>query len=185
MSILSGTRLAVLVCLAAVTTAGVIWSAVLVNTDPIVVCATLSIPKECSDEFSVRSVPPPTPTPTATARETDRSQSSEPPITSVVLISGTVGRTYRDTLTLRPRGPFTWRVVAGALPPGTTLNRTGVISGIPSKAGVFNFRASVTDQSVKTASVNVTVVVQRSTDHGKGWAGPHLPPCVLVHRCVF
>jgi hypothetical protein len=42
--------------------------------------------------------------------------------------------------------PFTWSLVAGKLPKGVTLNkRTGILSGVASKAGTYRFRIGVTD----------------------------------------
>jgi hypothetical protein len=42
--------------------------------------------------------------------------------------------------------PFKWAVVSGKLPKGVGLNkRTGTLAGIPSTAGTYRFRISVTD----------------------------------------
>ncbi|HTY20927.1 MAG TPA: Ig domain-containing protein, partial [Geobacteraceae bacterium] len=56
--------------------------------------------------------------------------------------------------------PYSWSVVAGALPPGLKIDTvTGVISGIPATTGTFRFAARVTDtqgtSAVKPMSIQV------------------------------
>ena len=41
--------------------------------------------------------------------------------------------------------PYSWEVTEGKLPAGLTLQRNGVISGIPSESGSFHFAVTVTD----------------------------------------
>ena len=41
--------------------------------------------------------------------------------------------------------PYTWAGTAGAFPPGITLSASGLISGVPSASGPFNFTVQVTD----------------------------------------
>jgi hypothetical protein len=49
--------------------------------------------------------------------------------------------------------PFTWAITAGNLPTGITLNTsTGVLSGIPTATGLFNFSAQVSDSAGATAN---------------------------------
>ena len=69
-----------------------------------------------------------------------------PNITTPSLLGGTVGTAYSQTLQ-RTGGtaPFTW-IFTGTLPTGLSLTpSTGVISGIPSATGTFNFTPQVTD----------------------------------------
>ncbi len=62
----------------------------------------------------------------------------------VVIGSSEVGKALSFTLTGGGTGPFTWSLVSGALPTGTTLNSsTGVISGTPTISGTFNFTYQV------------------------------------------
>lgn len=50
------------------------------------------------------------------------------------------------------QGPFTWRLVAGALPPGLTFNPAGYISGTGTVLGTWGFTYSVTDATAASAS---------------------------------
>lgn len=48
-------------------------------------------------------------------------------------------------------GPFTWVIVAGALPAGVSLDSaTGLLSGTPAEAGTFSFIYAVTDAAQQT-----------------------------------
>jgi hypothetical protein len=71
-----------------------------------------------------------------------------PTITTVTLSSGTVGEFYCCGNLFASGGvqPFTWSVVAGALPPGLELPKgENTISGTPTTAGTFTFTVRVTD----------------------------------------
>jgi Putative Ig domain len=71
-----------------------------------------------------------------------------PTITTVALSGGTVGEFYCCGNLFASGGvqPFTWSVVAGALPPGLELpRRENTISGTPTTAGTFIFTVRVTD----------------------------------------
>lgn len=59
---------------------------------------------------------------------------------------GSVGNAYSQALTeTGGSGTLSWIVTAGALPDGLTLNSsTGLISGIPTDNGVFNFTVTLT-----------------------------------------
>ncbi|MFI9561190.1 putative Ig domain-containing protein [Nonomuraea endophytica] len=62
--------------------------------------------------------------------------------------------------------PFTWAVVAGALPPGLNLpsgprqSRDAPVQGSPTQAGTFTFTARVTDAANRTATRQLTLEVQ-------------------------
>jgi hypothetical protein len=71
-----------------------------------------------------------------------------PTITTEALSSGTVGEFYCCGNLFASGGvqPYTWSVVAGALPPGLELpRRENTISGTPTTAGTFTFTVRVTD----------------------------------------
>ncbi len=48
--------------------------------------------------------------------------------------------------------PYTWSTTQGTLPPGTTLNSNGLISGTPQAAGSFTVSIMVTDSAQPKAS---------------------------------
>jgi len=86
-----------------------------------------------------------------------------PTITTEALSSGTVGEFYCCGNLFASGGvqPYTWSVVAGALPPGLELPRQeNTISGTPTTAGTFTFTVRVTDDlgafSDKELSITIT-----------------------------
>lgn len=72
-----------------------------------------------------------------------------PSITTQTLPSGSIGTGISYNAALNASGgvtPYSWNVVSGSLPDGLSLNSgTGLISGIPLSAGVFNFIVKVED----------------------------------------
>jgi hypothetical protein len=72
-----------------------------------------------------------------------------PTITTEALSGGTVGEFYCCGNLFASGGvqPYTWSVVAGALPPGLELPKgENTISGTPTTAGTFTFTVRVTDE---------------------------------------
>jgi hypothetical protein len=60
------------------------------------------------------------------------------------LPNGEAGTPYTQTLTVTPAGSYTFLLLTGNLPIGLTLNTTsGVISGLPTVVGVYNFSVKV------------------------------------------
>lgn len=88
-------------------------------------------------------------------------------ITSVSnLLGATQGVGYSAILTATGgTGIYTWTVTSGSLPPGlglSTVNSTGVISGIPGAAGTFPFTVTVSDTGGATQSVGLSIAVGAS-----------------------
>jgi len=78
---------------------------------------------------------------------------------SPILAPGTVGTAY--AISLFANGgvqPFTWAVIAGALPNGLSLNGN-VISGTPTARGTFTFTARVTDKQGTQASEQFSITI--------------------------
>ncbi|MCC6363672.1 MAG: putative Ig domain-containing protein [Bryobacterales bacterium] len=80
---------------------------------------------------------------------------------STTLPSAPTNQAYSTLLTASGgTQPYTWSVTVGTLPSGLTLNpTTGVISGTPTNAGLFNFTVQVKDTHNLTASANLSLQV--------------------------
>jgi arylsulfatase A-like enzyme len=65
---------------------------------------------------------------------------------------GTVGTAYRYPFKIWGGvAPFAWKLNSGQLPPGLTLNATsGVLSGVPTTPGTYQFSVRLTDSSLAT-----------------------------------
>jgi hypothetical protein len=83
-------------------------------------------------------------------------------ITTARLPSATVGEAYRARLAAAGGlAPKTWRIVGGSVPRGMSLStRTGVLSGVPRRPGVYKITVQVRDglggRSTKTLRLAVT-----------------------------
>jgi uncharacterized repeat protein (TIGR03803 family) len=81
-------------------------------------------------------------------------------ITTTSLPNGTNGATYSQTLTASGgQTPYTWTNISGALPPGLYLSTNGVISGIPTVAGISNFSVRVTDAQSTTTMQALSLTI--------------------------
>jgi hypothetical protein len=84
-------------------------------------------------------------------------------LTTASLTNGVLTASYSATLTASGGTlPYTWSIASGSLPAGLTLSAgSGVISGIPTVAGTFNFTAQVSDASspvqIATKSLSITI----------------------------
>jgi hypothetical protein len=86
-------------------------------------------------------------------------------VTPDTLPSGIVGTAYTQT-TLSASGgwsPYTWTTALGSLPGGLTLTSGGVISGIPTTAGLFSFTVQVTDSSQAVAGKTFAITIFQVT----------------------
>ena len=84
-----------------------------------------------------------------------------PNITTTTLPGGTVNAAYSQPVRATGgTGALTWTISAGALPPPLTLNpTTGVISGIPSTAGTFNFTVRATDTLLLFDTQSLSIII--------------------------
>ncbi|MBQ7594204.1 MAG: putative Ig domain-containing protein [Synergistaceae bacterium] len=76
--------------------------------------------------------------------DTDDDDSTAPAITTTSLANGTVNTAYSETLSATGTTPITW-TLSGDLPDGLTLSSAGVISGIPTTSGDYEFGVIATN----------------------------------------
>ncbi len=81
-------------------------------------------------------------------------------ITTSSLPSGTIGQSYQAQLGASGgQPPYTWALTSGSLPTGLNLSTSGLISGIPTVAGIFTFTVQVRDQLSNTAGKNFSITI--------------------------
>jgi len=82
-------------------------------------------------------------------------------VTTTELRDGQVGVAYEASLEASGgTEPYSWAIIDGALPDGLGLDAdTGVISGIPTTVGTFDFTVQVTDAAEATASRELSVSI--------------------------
>ncbi len=82
-------------------------------------------------------------------------------ITSLVLPQGTLDQAYGPFTLAQVGGtpPYTWSVSAGSIATGLSLSANGIITGKPTKAGVFNFTLQVKDSIGAAATKAFTISV--------------------------
>lgn len=93
-----------------------------------------------------------------------------------ILQTGAVGSAYAETISgTNGTSPFTFSVMTGTLPAGTSLTgATGVISGTPMAAGTYSFTIQATDANGLSGQFAFEIVVIAPTTGGGGnfcWAG--------------
>ncbi len=81
----------------------------------------------------------------------------------IALPEGYLRQAYYQQLQPPPQGtaPWHWRAVKGTLPPGVTLEPTGVVGGAPTSPGQYHFTLEATDSARKpiTKSSEYIIVV--------------------------
>jgi hypothetical protein len=73
--------------------------------------------------------------------------------------TGEVGVAYAPVALSATGGvqPYTWTVVAGALPTGLSIGSDGTVSGSPTSAGNFSFTVQAADSGNSVATVTGSV----------------------------
>lgn len=81
-------------------------------------------------------------------------------ITTKGLPHGDIGAAYFQTLSaVGGAPPYSWSIIAGALPTGLNLSNSGQITGTPTASGAFNCVVQVTDSAGAIANQALTITV--------------------------
>jgi Putative Ig domain len=81
-------------------------------------------------------------------------------ITTTSVPAAIVGTAYSTQLEATGGAPsYSWTIDAGSLPDGLTLDSSGLVSGMPTTAGVLTFTAKVTDTAGATDTQVLTISV--------------------------
>lgn len=84
-------------------------------------------------------------------------------LTPATIPNPVVGIAYSQTIAATGgQAPYTFAVISGNLPPGLTLATNGLISGVASVSGSFNFLVFAADANNMTGSLNYTVTVAKN-----------------------
>lgn len=94
--------------------------------------------------------------------------------TPVTLPNAKVGVSYTSNLSQQAQvqgglPPLTYSLTTGTLPTGLTLSPSGVVSGMPSGAGSFNFTYTVRDNSLTATPHSATLTWVASIDPVSGY----------------
>ncbi len=100
------------------------------------------------------------------------------------LPSATVGTAYSYTLTSSSAASPAWSLSSGTLPPGLSLNATGLISGTPTLDGTYVFNVRVADAGGNTGTAALTIVVNKSGGGGGGGGISITSPATLPSATV-
>jgi hypothetical protein len=95
------------------------------------------------------------------------SSGDAPVITTTSLPNGTISVAYSQTLQATGDTPITWIVESGNLPNGLSLSASGIISGIPTTLGTFNFTVKATNgtgSDTKALAIAITKAPQTPPD---------------------
>lgn len=84
-----------------------------------------------------------------------------PVITNACPLPGaSINTAYSQTITaINGQSPYTFSIVAGALPTGVTLGSNGSLSGTPTVSGTFNFTMNVADTAARHSHKACSLVV--------------------------
>lgn len=98
-------------------------------------------------------------------------------ILTVAVPIGTQGSPYSTTLTATGGvGQLNWSIISGALPPGVTLNaQSGVMSGIPTAPGTYNFTVHVADTADQSDTQALSLLIMPELGGGGGGTMPGGP----------
>src|SRR5206468_11593166 len=80
-------------------------------------------------------------------------------ITTTSLPPGEISRNYHTNLQATGgQQPYNWSLVSGSTPPGVIFG-SGLIDGIPTNSGTFNFTVLVSDQQARTTNKTLSITI--------------------------
>ena len=84
-----------------------------------------------------------------------------PMVMTTSLPGGTINTAYAQTTLAASGGtpPYTWSASTGSLPPGISVSAAGVVSGMPTVVGTFDFTIQVKDAIGATATQALSIAV--------------------------
>jgi len=86
-----------------------------------------------------------------------------PTISTALLANGIDGDPFSQTLSAtQGTAPYVWSIASGSLPTGIKLATNGLLSGMPTAVGTFNFTAKITDAGGLTATRALTQTIDFS-----------------------
>ena len=93
---------------------------------------------------------------------------------STVVATGNLTSPYNFTIdTTGGVGPFTFTIVGGSLPPGTSLDSaSGQITGTPAATGTFTFTVQITDSQGHVSIQTLTLTINPPGINGTSPTGP-------------
>ncbi len=93
---------------------------------------------------------------------------ANPVITTTSLPAAAVNTAYSQTIQVTDGlAPYNWSVIGGNLPPGLSLESlSGLISGIPTIEGTYDFIAKVTDANNNRAINDLSITIHGNTPAG-------------------
>ena len=107
--------------------------------------------------------------------------------TPAALPSGNVGFAYSQNLAATGgTPPYRWNLTSGSMPTGLALSSTGVITGVPTSSGSFQFTIQAADSLSVMASTRFTLTISASpviaavVNAASGKSGPIAPGEIVV-----
>ncbi len=80
-------------------------------------------------------------------------------ITTTTLPTGVIFVNYHNFVDATGgQQPYNWSIISGSVPPGVNFN-SGLLDGIPTNSGTFNFTVQVSDQSGNTTNKNFSLTI--------------------------
>jgi hypothetical protein len=91
-------------------------------------------------------------------------------VTTSKLPNATIGLHYSKTLQASGGvAPYHWALTSGHLPPGLSFSSTGLISGVPTHTGTYDFSVKVSDSEIPASTVTTALSLKVVPNTGPGY----------------